>query len=203
MAVRTTMDNLIEQVRDLLADPAGASQVFSDQQIQDALDLRREDLRTYPLRGEPTFGAGQPLAYLDYYADCAAWEDEAVLQGGGYQTLTADTAEPLRGHWTFAAHTPPPVYATGKVYDLHGCAADLLRKWAAKEKLSFDFTSSQQQQFLRSQKIKQLLQMAGEYAAQAKPQTVRLSRDDETPTGADYGRLDDRGLPYGTGYTRA
>jgi hypothetical protein len=163
----------------------------------------REDVRTYPLRGEPTFSAGGPLSYLDYYADCVVWEDGATLLGSGYQALTADTAEPLRGHWTFAAHTPPPVWVTGKVYDLYGCAADLLRKWAAKEKLSFDFTSSQQQQFMRSQKIKQLLQMAGEYAAQAKPQTVRLTRDDEAPTGYDAQRLDDRGLPYGTGYTRA
>jgi hypothetical protein len=85
MAVRTTMANLILQVRDLLADPAGASQTFTDQQIQDALDLRREDVRTYPLRGEPTFSAGGPLSYLDYYADCVVWEDGATLLGSGYQ----------------------------------------------------------------------------------------------------------------------
>lgn len=200
MAVRESMANLIDQVRDRIADPAGASATFSDQQVQDALDQRREDVRNRQLRPDPGFAAGGALAYLDYYADCGAWEDEAVLQDSGYAALTPAEVEPLVGHWVLAVSTPPPVYVTGKVYDLNGAAADLLRKWAAKEKLSFDFTSSQQQQFMRSQKIKQLLQMAGEFDAKARPVTVRLERDDELPTGADAGRLNGRGLPWGAGY---
>jgi hypothetical protein len=45
MAVRSTMSSLIALVRTMIADPAGASQQFDDQAIQDRLDSSRDDIR--------------------------------------------------------------------------------------------------------------------------------------------------------------
>lgn len=206
MAVRATMATLILRVRRLINDRTGGAfgdhAQFSDQEIQDTLDGHRRDVRSTPLRPDPTLAA--TLQYLDYYAEAGgAWEGGAVLRDGHYATLsdTLYTAEPLVGHWVFLATQPPPVFVTGSLCDLHGAAADLLEQWATAESLSFDFVD-RDQRFLRSQKAKALREAAQTHWAQAWPRTATATRADMASADTYADRLDDRGLPYGTGYGR-
>lgn len=200
MAARTTLATLIARVRRLIGDPVSASQEFSDDEIQATLDgTYRRDLTGYPLTPVASYAPG--LVYLAYEAgDLAPWEDDATLQSGSYATIsnTGYTAAPLVGRWVFAASQQPPVYATGRVFDLHGAAGDLLDQWASKESLSFDFQAAEGQDFKRSQKAKLLREAAAAQRALAWPRQACASRDDETTAGA--GRVGDSGLPWGYAY---
>jgi len=50
MAIRTTMATLVARIRVMISDPSGASQVFSDDTIQEVLDLSRVTVRYGILR---------------------------------------------------------------------------------------------------------------------------------------------------------
>lgn len=175
MTVRASMADLISRVRLLVADPAGASQVFDDQTVQNALDRHQIVVRYAELRAEPTFGAAG--LYQDYYAGMGDWEADEVLYDAAYIALTPSAADRLTGHWTFEAGQLPPVYIVGKSYDVYAAAADLLEAWAAKEKLSFDFNADGQA-FQRSQKARALLSLAAQYRRQQRPVSVTLVRGD-------------------------
>ncbi len=177
MAVRATMADLITRVRLLINDPAGASQTFADQEIQDALDRHRSDVRYLELVAAETVAPGGAVSYLDYYADRGDWESDEALYNSTYAALAPTSADRLTGHWAFAANQNPPVYIVGKSFDPYAAAADLLEAWAAKEKLAFDFDSDGQT-FKRSQKIAALLQMAREYRRQQQPVSVGMARTD-------------------------
>jgi hypothetical protein len=199
MAVRATMAALIALVREEINDADSAQ--FTDQAVQDVLDMRRRDLTALPLAPDPVFTPA--LTYLDYYSDLTAWEGGQTLQNGQYATIsnTLYTAEPLVGHWHFAANQAPPVFVSGSVFDIHGAAALLLRRWATAEALSFDFHSAQQR-FMRSQKTKALRDAAKDQDAMSWPLVATATRSDLAAAGAGTDRTDDRGLPWGTGYGR-
>src|SRR5690348_15227616 len=162
MAVRATMADLITRVRLLINDPAGASQIFADQDIQDTCDRYQTVVRYAVLQRAPTLGPGgivDKSAYRDYYAMVGYWESDETLYDAAYNTLAPDTSDRITGHWTFAAGQLPIVRIVGKVYDLYGAAADLLEAWAAKVALDFDFTTDAQT-FRQSQKQAALLKLA-------------------------------------------
>ncbi len=169
------MADLISRVRLLVADPAGASQVFDDQAVQNALDRHQIVVRYAELRAEPTFGATG--LYQDYYAGMGDWEADEALYDAAYIALTPSAADRLTGHWTFEAGQLPPVYIVGKSYDMYAAAADLLEAWAAREKLNFDFDTDGQS-FKRSQKAAALLALAREYRRQQRPASVAMVRTD-------------------------
>jgi hypothetical protein len=171
------MADLISRLRLLIGDPAGGSQVFADQELQDALDLRRDDVRYLAPAAAETIAPGGTVQYLDYYADRAPWEADEALVDGNWATLTPASADRVVGRWTFAASTPPPVYVTGKVYDLYAAAADVLEAWAATVKLDFTFTTDGQQ-FTRAQKFNQIAALAADYRRRSRPQAVRQVRSD-------------------------
>lgn len=198
MAVRATMASLITRTR-VYCNDAGSTQ-FTDQQVQDTLDCHRRDLTAVPLLPDPSFVSGA-MVYLDYYSDLGCWEDSMTLQNGSYTTVTPSTTEPLVGHWHFTSSTAPPVFVSGSVYDLHGAAADLLEQYAAAMSLQFDFTSGAQT-FRRSQQVDALLTLAKQHRAQAWLRDLPASRPDLATVPGQGGRLDDRGLPWGTGYGR-
>src|SRR5438309_292640 len=100
---RSSMGALIARTRVLISDVAGASQVFTDDQIEDTLDQHRLEMRQVPLQPGPTFAAGGSILYLDFYSDTQAWEDDIVLQDTGWNVVTPSVSEPLVGHWHFAA----------------------------------------------------------------------------------------------------
>jgi len=202
MAVRNTMSDLIALTRTMIADPAGANQQFTDQQIQDRLDASRDDIGYEPL--EPfasivnTASTNNIAAFIfaDYYSKHGYWEADVVLQGllgtAFWKVLTPVSTELLLdngAHWQFEASvfttgtTPgqlPPVFATGKVYDVYSAAANLLDFWAATLAGAYDF-SSDGQSFKRSQLMAGKLKMADYYRKQAKPKIAKMVRTDLRP----------------------
>ena len=168
---------LISRVRELVNDPAGASEIFSDDTVQDALDAHRLDIHHARLEPVETFSAGGTVTYLDYYASRGDWEEDAELQDAGGTLLSPSSNDWLVGHWVFASSTLPPVFITGKVYDVYGAAADVLEMWAAKTALEFDFQTDGQS-FKRNQKQAALESLANRYRRRAWPMVAVMVRDD-------------------------
>lgn len=140
MAVRSTMEYLITYVRLLIND--SASEDFTDQEIQDRLDLNRRDLYQVKLNSQPTLVAGGSTEYHDFHSTYPFWEEDVVLQDYQGNTLTASTSDYLTGHWHF--NTEPdnyPVLLTGKRYDVYGTCASLLTALAVRLRKDFNFTA--------------------------------------------------------------
>src|SRR6266567_9019686 len=178
MAVRNSMAALILRVRDMINDPQGASQVWSDQQIQDTMDESRVDYGNEALQAVPSF-SGATIQYLDYYHDLGGWEDGMVLKQYLTQVVTPTTSEPIAGHWSFSTSKLPPIYITGSLHDIYRAAADLLERWAAKWVLSYGF-SSDGQSFQRQQAAQMLQALAKTYRMKQRPRMIIATRSDLT-----------------------
>ncbi len=183
MPVRNSMTNLILTVRKLINDEAKT--VFTqDQDIQDALDRYREDVRYLELIGTPTLFPGPPSStqFLTYYApdDLGDWEDDIVLYNYSFAAITPSTSDNLVGKWTFAANQWPPVWVIGQTYDVHMAASMLVREWASKKMLSFD-ASQMGTAASRSQMFKMLNEQAGRLASLRRPRLMTLQRPDVAP----------------------
>jgi hypothetical protein len=203
------MSDLITLVRTMIADPAGASQQFSDSQVQDRLDASRDDIRYEGLVIAPSIvnlGSTSNSAstiFADYYSKYQWWEADAVLQGQGstglpWIVLTPVASDYITGHFQFetsvftSGTVPgqlPPVFITGKVYDCNCAAADLLEFWAATLAGSYDVTVDGQT-LRRSQLMQAKLTMAQHYRRLAKPKIAKQSRHDVlAPIGTRRMRL--------------
>ncbi len=196
MPVRSTMSPLITRVRLMINDPAGGSPQFQDQDIQDTLDETRDDIRYEGLTIAPSIvniastNNQASTIFADYYSKFQWWESDVVLQGysngAAWVTLTPVSSDYIVGHWMFEA-TPfvngtvpgqlPPIFATGKVYDLNYAAADLLELWAATLSGSYDVTVDGQT-LRRSQLMAAKLNMANFYRRKAKPKIAKMDRHD-------------------------
>jgi hypothetical protein len=175
---RASMAGLITRLRRLIADPAGAGQVWTDDELQDALDARRQDARYLELAPAETIQPGGAVAYLDYYAPCGDWEDdEKLYHGSTWVELSPTSQDLIVGKWSFSAHQNPPVYLVGKAYDLYAAAANVLEAHAAKLKLKYDFASNGQQ-FQRSQQVSHLLSLAAQYRRRARAVLIPQVRGD-------------------------
>lgn len=185
MAVRTTMSDLIAAVRDLINDPAALT--FTDQQVQDKLDRTRDDVRYECMTAAPTLQPGAIFDWVDYYIQPGYWETDYTIQQGQFDYVTPLTEELIVGHFTLPNASGvtygqiPPVFITGKVYDIYAAAADLLEMWSAKLALNFDFTADGQS-FRRSQASQALLTLARQYRNKAKPLAVKARRTDLAQT---------------------
>lgn len=194
--VRQTMISLILTARKMIADPEGPNQQFSDQEIQDRLDDWRDDIRYEDLTIAPSIvntpsTNNQPQTiFADYYSKYKWWELDAVLQGYDagqpWIVLTPTTFEPITGHWTFEANVfaqgtvpgqLPPVFATGKIYDLNAACADLLEQWGASLGCAYDITVDGQT-LRRSQMMQNKLTLAQVFRRQAKPKVAKMVRED-------------------------
>ncbi len=191
------MEALIAETRLMIADPVpptGKPQ-FTDQQIQDHLDNWRDDVRYEQLTPAPSvvnvannINGTADFIWADYYSLYHWWETDITIQDGHFIVLTPVASDYLVGHWQFelnvftAGVVPgqyPPLFATGKTYDLNGTAAELLEFWAATAARSFDFTSDGQT-FHRSQMATALLRQADYYRRKARVKTIRAVRSDLT-----------------------
>ncbi len=197
MPVRSTMAQLIARVRLLISDPAGASQQFADQDIQDTLDESRDDLRyegevIAPSIVNNAFTNNQPQTiFADYYSKFGWWEQDVVLQayynGAAWAVVTPLASDYIVGHWQFETNVftsgtsvpgqLPPVFATGKVYDPYGAAADLLELWAATLAGAYDVTVDGQT-LRRSQLMAAKLTLAKMYRGKSKPKVAKQNRHD-------------------------
>jgi hypothetical protein len=201
MPVRSSMSQILTRVRFMIQDPAGGSQFFADQDLQDTLDDYREDIRYEALQIAPTILNAASTSnqaatiFADYYSKYQWWESDVVLQGVNVSTnaawivLTPTTSDYITGHWTFESNiftsgtAPgqyPPVFATGKVFDLYLAAAELLQFWAASFSAAYDI-SVDGQNLRRSQLMTAKITLAEQYLMKAKPRRAKLTRPDVNP----------------------
>lgn len=154
---RSSMAALITQVRLLVGDPAGASAVFSDDELQTFLDNNATEAFYELLEAEPTIAAGGATTYLTWRHAAGWWEADEVLTDSSYNELTAASADRQRGRWTFAA-SQSAVLIAGTHYDVYLAAAEAVDAWLAKVKLAYDF-SADGGDFKRSQQAKALQEL--------------------------------------------
>lgn len=182
MAVRASMAALITVVRELIADEyadGNALQTFADQKVQDVLDHYVTRYSTVSLPYEISYTNGASFQYLVYLTPDGEdyWEDDILLQNSTYQTLIPASYDLISGRWTLSISTPPPVWLTGKSYDVYAAAALMCRQWAAKVKLHFSATDmgvSMQ----RKEKYDMLIMLAKEYEAKRRAHSIRMHRAD-------------------------
>jgi hypothetical protein len=185
----------------MIGDPESPTQQFLGSDIQDTLDETRQDIRYLDLEIAPSIvntasTLNQPsVIFADYYARFQWWESDAVLQGinvatgAAWVVLTPLASDYITGHWQFEL-TPfvngtvpgqyPPIFITGKTYDLNYAAAELLEMWAATLTGAYDIAVDGQN-LRRSQLMSMKLQAAQIYRRKAKPRTVKIVRDDISP----------------------
>ncbi len=181
MPVRDSMGDLITRVRRYIGDSASATQQFDDQAIQDVMDEHRFTVRYAPLRPGPTLQQGALYNFLDYYADMGNWESDAQLTWVDFTVLTPATSDLINGHWTFSMPAPgqyPPVYITGKYYDLHAGAADLLEQWAASLAVTAYNFSADGQSLQRNQIVQNLYNAANMHRRKQLAVSVPTHRGD-------------------------
>lgn len=175
MAVRSSMAALIARTRLLINDLSSATQQFADQDIQDVLDESRVDVVNQALEPRPTYVVGT-IQYLNYYSQ-GGWEDDYVFKQYLTIVVTPSTLEPIAGHFAFATSTLPPVYITGKLYDVYRAAADLLERWAAvwvfRYAATFDGQTAQRQQVAIA-----LQNLATTYRKKQRAGTIKMIRSD-------------------------
>ncbi len=161
MAERASMKDLIDLTRRLVAEPEGEAPGRED--IQASLDGLRVEARYEALTAVPTVSGGS-VVYQVFDAALPYWETDGVLYDAAYDVLTPTVADWTRGRWTFAAAPAQPVTLLGWQHDPYLAAADLLEIRAAHVAEGYDFTAGPDS-FKRSQRQKQLLEMAGRYRA--------------------------------------
>ena len=197
------MSQIIARVRFMIQDPSGSSQFFQDQDIQDTCDETVDFIRYEPLQIAPTIvntasTSNQPtVIFIEYFSRYQWWESDVVLEGTNISThaawivLTPTESDLINGHWFFQPSSTeftspivpgqyPPVFATGKVYDLYRASADLLEFWGASLAGAYDVTADGQS-LRRSQLMQAKLTLANSYKRKAKPKVAKLVRDDVNP----------------------
>jgi hypothetical protein len=177
---RTGMADIITRLRGMVFDPAGASQLLTDDELQAMLDMHRMDYWQSSLYAQPTTLIGGSVAYYYYYAPIGDWEASPTLQDMNYYTLAPAGTALQRGVWTFGTSQQPPVYITGSAYDIYGAAVDALQILLSKERASIDFDADGAS-FKRSQRVKHIEGLIQQYAARAQAQTVTMVRGDVNP----------------------
>jgi hypothetical protein len=169
------MAQLISLVRDLIGDPAGDDQIFTDDQIERSMDVHRWEYRYWPLKPLPTVVSGE-VGYFDWYSQEFYWESDVSLYDGSYNPITPSSSDPLYGRWVFSS-PQITVLVSGKIYDPYGAAADLLEMWASKVGLDFD-VNFDGASMSRSQKRRALQELAAEYRKQQRIVFLTQERSD-------------------------
>ena len=167
MAVRSSMAYIITFVRELIEDPAGASQKFTDQQIQDRLDLNRLDLYQSDLREVDNLMTDGTIEWHDFFASYPFWETDYQIQKVNGVNVTANTAEPLIGKFHFTTHQSTPLIITGKVYNVYGVASTLLTMWIAEVRSQIQMWTADGTTVQRIGQISSMQGLAAKYASMA------------------------------------
>jgi hypothetical protein len=183
ITARTTLTDLIALVRRLVADTE-APTIFDDLDVQTALDNNRVDHIARRVEDSGLITTGARYAFTDYYTEIPNWEQDAYLQGHTYELIT-DSSSPIAvanadylvGHWTLTAAYTPPIFITGKTFDLYAAAVELLEQLYAMSMGDFDFLSAGRT-FKRSQTKEGIQTLIGIYRRRMKPTTIEMYRSD-------------------------
>lgn len=143
------------------------------------------------------------MIFADYYSNFPWWEADVVLQGNSTSThaawvvLTPVASDLIVGHFQFETSIftsgtfpgqYPPVWATGKSFDIYATAADLCDMWSAYLAGAYDITVDGQT-LRRSQLMQAKQTLANMFRRQAKPKSVKMIRRDVMPV------LDSKSVP--------
>lgn len=175
---RPSMAELIDRVRRLISDPAGADSQFSDFDVQDALDRGRFDVRYQELVPDAVI-VGTTVTWPNYYDSVyqGGWEADAVLTNGQRVVVTPDSFDTLVGRWSFSATYLPPLFVSGRVYDVYDAAANLMEQWGVAEACAVDFEVDGQK-VSGSQRIENRMKAAGLLRRRARMTTTIVERSD-------------------------
>ena len=195
MTARSGLSSLITELRGLAeagtADYtiAGTVTYWTDDQLQDVLDIHRKDVIFEPLQMYPTQISGGSISYQDYRSSFGFYEATTggtailYLQDATGATIGSANYTPdyRRGQFQFSANQAGSVYyLTGRSYDLNAAAADVWRRKAAHyAPTSFDF-STDNHTVSRSQIYSHCKEMADYFDGQSggSIQTVSMFRSD-------------------------
>lgn len=167
MAVRSSMAYIITFVRELINDPSGPDQKFTDQQIQDRLDLKRLDLYGDPLKPADTLNSDGTVAWKQWWARLPFWETDYFIQTMSGPTTAPDSAEPLIGKFVYLTSQTQPLIITGKVYNVYGVAASLLITWIAEIRSQIQMWTADGTTIQRVGQVKNMQDLAAKYSAMA------------------------------------
>ncbi len=123
------LSTLISRVRSLLGDTTGTA--WTDEQIIEALNDRREEARYMELDALESVAPGGAVEYKDFVAHLGQWDDAVELTDGTYTVLTPALSDNMGGRWSFDDEPDAlPVMLTGFTYDIYGACGDLVSSGA-------------------------------------------------------------------------
>ena len=173
---RASMSSLISSLRYMTnagsADYtiAGASH-WTDNQLQDALDRRRYEVREETLTAYEALQTGGTVAWFDYQSEFTWFE---TTDGGTARFILQNAAGSVLGTATYSVNYErglvtftsdmggSTVYLTGFAYDIYGAAADIWRAKAGHAAEMVDF-STDNHSVKRSHQTDAFLRMASKY----------------------------------------
>ncbi len=163
MATRSSMAHLIAYVRRLIGDTSGAQ--FTDDDVQEALDLYREEVSREELTAVPRI-IGGTVEYHRFTSYRGFWESDAEITDAAGAAVVPDTVNWLTGVFEFTASRQPPLFIHGKRYDVYGAAADLLEQWATEIAREVDFSLGGDR-FEAGKRAERMLVLAAQYRARS------------------------------------
>jgi len=186
-SVRTGMAWLIGRARQIIGDTNPASYVFADGAIQNALDIRRTDVRYVELYPDINFQQTGPVQWFNYFDvryggnwEVAGASDPPFITNFQWQDLNGInpyTFDYQTGKCVFSASQTPPVFLTGRTFDIYTACGDLLTDWARQVKLDFDFAVDRSP-IQRSQKYAMLMDAAKDCYSKGRPRPIHMVRSD-------------------------
>lgn len=167
MAVRPDMQYIIDFVRELINDPSDGTPQFTDQHIQDRLDMHRLDLYQDPLQEADTRTSTGTIEWHDFFARYGFWEEDYLVQEVNGTTATPDSVELIVGKFHYNAHQPTPLMITGKVYNVYGVAAKVLTTWVSILRGQIQSWTADGTTVQRIGQIRDMRNLAADYSAMA------------------------------------
>jgi hypothetical protein len=169
MTVRSSMSGLITKLRTLANDPSGTTALFTDQELQDALDQHQFSAIYEQLTPKENILSGGVVEWKTFLTQTPFWESDAILVNGNYSALTPTTSDFLAGQFTFTSSTTPPVLIYGNWYDLNATAADVWTWKAAKYADQYSF-SADGGSYQMDQKYQHAVEQAKQYRQKSNTQ---------------------------------
>lgn len=175
------METLVSTVRRLTMAgtaeyTAAGTAWWSDDQIEQVLNFHCRDIVGEQLTPEKTMTGGGSVEWRTYRSRYRNLGGAITIEDSlGDERGTAEyTVDRTHGVVTFTADQGgTALYLTGRAYDPHGAAAEVLEAWAAAVSLDFGF-GTDGQRFDRQQKAEMLAKRAGEQRRRAWAKGLKL-----------------------------
>ena len=171
---------LVELVARLINDVALSAWSFDE--VEDALDRNRDELRYERLDPVKTMASGGTITYKTFDAPgkWSHFDEAAATYDYNYDALTPAAEDLIAGRWTYSTEPTRPVYVLGYSYDIYGAAADLLEERAAQLAEDVQTFSAANGSFGYANKRSGPLELAAKYRARSRRgvTSARMVRSD-------------------------